>query len=64
MEWTSSEWLQQLQQLHSAPHILPEEKHSQYIFKQPVFLQLQPPFFNTTGITGVEIGSASTDTAI
>jgi hypothetical protein len=41
--------LEQLQQLHWSVHTFPDEKHSQYIFKHPVFLQLQPVPFFTSG---------------
>ena len=32
-------------QLQLSEQYFPEEKHSQYIFKQKVFLQVQPLFF-------------------
>ena len=47
--------LLQFTHLHYYPQTLPELKHSQYFFKQFVFLHMQPPFFcfaaglNTSG---------------
>lgn len=36
---------EQFLQMHYSVHILPEAKHSQYILRHLVFLQVQPPFF-------------------
>jgi hypothetical protein len=36
--------------MHSGVHNFPEEKHSQYIFKHFVFLQIQPTFFFFAGV--------------
>ncbi len=40
----SSLFLQEMQ-AQSYPHSLPEEKHSQYILRQKVFLHVHPIFF-------------------
>jgi hypothetical protein len=48
--------LEQLQQLHWSVQALPDEKHSQYIFKHPVFLQLQPDPFFTVGVVKINSG--------
>ena len=37
--------LLQFRHLHSYVQSIPELKHSQYFFKQFVFLHMQPPFF-------------------
>jgi hypothetical protein len=42
--------LEQLQQEHSSVQVLPEEKHSQYNLRHPVFLQTHPVFFFFFGV--------------
>lgn len=48
--WLFSVTLEQLQHAHYSVHILPDEKHSQYNFRQPVFLQTHPVFFFFFGV--------------